>query len=448
MTTLSNDALRQLMGEATARLEQTGVAVGSRVDTMPDVVDVRRRRLGPSSANVARAGYLTLVRGADGLLDWQVDGGPAPFPSRRAARRGVFDAQPIDQVAFKPVQGSQVAAFLASLDRGFNPRYGLFDLDGRRVDRVADRGRVLLLVHGTFSRCDSIVGQLQAQPDGSGAALLAAARTAYTQVLLFEHPTLAVGPVLNALDLSRAFAGSTAQVDVIGHSRGGLVARWWLEAFSRALAPTARVVFVGSPLMGTGLASPHRLRGALKLLTNYAAAVQQASGLASLAVPMFSVVEGLVGLLASSTSALARAPVVDGAVAMVPGLAAMSRFGPDGSEFVAGNFELEKLAFGWTAPPAGYFTVGSNFESDDPGWRFWQAFRQLRLRAADAAGELIFSGENDLVVDTDSMSRLAAGVRIADPSRRLDFGTSTVVHHLNYFAQAKTAAFIRTVLGF
>ena len=52
---------------------------------------------------------------------------------------------------------------------------------------------------------------------------------------------------------------------MVCHSRGGLVTRWWLEVFQRDLMPRARVVFVASPLMGTGLASPYRLRTALKL---------------------------------------------------------------------------------------------------------------------------------------------------------------------------------------
>ncbi|MES1264669.1 MAG: hypothetical protein ABUU24_03340, partial [Variovorax sp.] len=217
--TTSQEQLRQLLGDATNRLVALNIGIGPGVTNIPGVVEVRRRRMS-DVASGDDAGYLTLVQGDDGLLDWEIDAGPSRYPVRRAARRGLFDAQPIDQVAFKPVQGSDVAAHLAKLDCGFNDRYGLFDLDGHRVDTVSPDGRVLLIVHGTFSKCDAIVGQLSAMPDGTGAQLLAAARTKYKQVLLFEHPTLAVGPLLNALDLARAFIGSTAQVDIICHSRG------------------------------------------------------------------------------------------------------------------------------------------------------------------------------------------------------------------------------------
>jgi hypothetical protein len=445
MSTMTHEQLRQLMDDATKRLVTQGVDVGPRVQGMPGVVEMRRRRMGDGD-RVDQAGYLTLVQGDDGLLDWQVDAGPSPYPTRRAARRGLFDAQPIDQVAFRPVEGSQVATFLSKLDRGFNPRYGLFDLDGQRVDAIVPTGRVLLIVHGTFSKCDAIVGQLQGIHDGSGQHMLAAARGKYDQVLLFEHPTLAVGPMLNALDLARAFAGSAAQVDVVCHSRGGLVVRWWLEVLSKQFAPAARVVFCGSPLMGTGLASPYRLRTALKLLTNMASAMHGAAELAALVVPMFSVIQGLMTLVASSTAVLSRTPIADVTAASVPGVAAMSRFGPDGTDFITGNYELEKLGFGWSTAPESYFAVSTNFETEDPGWEFWRHFRKENI--ADTATDAIFSGENDLVVDTDSMTRMAVNTRITEPSRVLAYGTNPVVHHLNYFSQRKTVEFIRSSLGF
>ncbi|HEY6356316.1 MAG TPA: hypothetical protein VIY30_17670, partial [Burkholderiaceae bacterium] len=410
---------------------------------------VRRRRMADFSRQ-PEAGFLTLVRDADGLLDWQVDAGPSRGPVRRAARRGVFDPTPIDQVAFRPVTGSKVAEFLTKLDAGFNDRYGLFDLAGQRVDAVVPEGRVLLIVHGTFSKCDAIVKQLEDINTGEGRQLLAAARDrgAYKQVLLYEHPTLAVAPWLNALDLARAFVHSSARIDIVCHSRGGLVTRWWLETMSPRLAPTARVVFVGSPLMGTGLASPYRLRTALKLLTNLSAAMGGAGQLASLAMPMFAVVQGLATLLGSVTGVLARTPIADAAVALVPGLVAMSRYGPDGGDFIKDNRELEKLSYGWTCAPNGYFAVSSNFETEDVGWKFWQVFRNPLERIADSATDALFSGQNDLVVDTDSMSRMAAAVTIAGPQRRLDFGTNPNVHHLNYFAQKDTVAFIRSTFAF
>lgn len=449
-----DDPAFALFEDSTKRLESAGLAIGAKAGSTRSVADARRRRMSQGPADDAAA-YLTLVRGADGLLDWRCDGGPALRPQRagrrRAARRGpagLFDEVPINQALFRPVEGSKVSGFLASLDQGFNPRHGLFDLQGQAVTQIAPQGRVLLIVHGTFSKCAAIVDQLNGIADASGRQLLTAATARYQQVLLYEHPTLQLAPWINGLDLARAFAGSRAQVDIVCHSRGGLVTRWWLEVFQRELLAQARVVFVASPLMGTGLASPYRLRTALKLMTNYASAMSQVSALAATALPVFTVMQGLATLVGSASGLLARSPLADAAVAMVPGLAAMSRYGPDSGDFIRGNVELEKLSFGWQTPPTGYFAVTSNFETEAVGWQFWKAFRGAGLRLADAGTDAIFSGANDLVVDTASMTNISVDAAIDDAGRRHDYGTNAVVHHLNYFSQSDTVAFIRKALVF
>lgn len=453
MSTNRSDPAFALFESATQALEQAGQAIGTKAGSTRSVADARRRRmsLGPGGDGAA---YLTLVRGADGLLDWRCDGGPALRPQRpgerRASRRGpagLFDEVPVNQTLFRPVEGSKVSAYLASLDQGFNPRHGLFDLDGQAATQIVPNGKVLLIVHGTFSKCAAIVDQLAAVADGSGQALLAQAQAHYQQVLLYEHPTLQVAPWLNALDLARAFAGSQAQVDVVCHSRGGLVTRWWLEVFQRELLQQARVVFVASPLMGTGLASPYRLRTALKLMTNYATALNNVASLAALALPVFTVMQGLATLVGSAAGLLSRSPLADAAVALVPGLAAMSRYGPDAGTFIQGNVELEKLSFGWRAPPPGYFVVTSNFETEAVGWQFWKAFRDPMLRLADAGTDALFSGDNDLVVDTASMGSVGIEAAIGDAAHRHDFGTNALVHHMNYFSQPQTVAFIRQALA-
>ncbi|HWR77939.1 MAG TPA: hypothetical protein VN283_12125 [Thiobacillus sp.] len=65
---------------------------------------------------------------------------------------------PISHTRFRPVEGSQVNEFLEKLDDGFNPRNGLFDLNRQRVSQVVPAGKVLLGVHGTFSKGDAILG--------------------------------------------------------------------------------------------------------------------------------------------------------------------------------------------------------------------------------------------------------------------------------------------------
>jgi len=139
--------------------------------------------------------------------------------------------------------------------------------------------------------------------------------------------------------------------------------------------------------------------------------------------------------------------LIDAAVAMIPGLAAQSRRGRSGRQIVLGNFELDALSAGVTTAPVDYAVIKGVFEPTDVGWAFWKYFMRTRERLADFGADLVFPDENDLVVDTASMDALSDAIRVAGAKRVLDFGTSTDVHHLNYFAQGRTAAFIGDQFG-
>ena len=84
---------------------------------------------------------------------------------------------------------------------------------------------------------------LQCNPEGG--QLLDAAQQHYDQVLAFDHYTLSRGPILNALDLARLFAPSKAEIDIVCHSRGGLLTRWFFEVMDRLLDRKRRAVLVG-----------------------------------------------------------------------------------------------------------------------------------------------------------------------------------------------------------
>jgi hypothetical protein len=114
---------------------------------------------------------------------------------------------------------------------------------------------------------------------------------------------------------------------------------------------------------------------------------------------------------------------------------------------LAGSYELDRLSAGVSAVPESYFAVKSNFEPTDPGWAFWKHFMKPQEWIPDLGADVVFPEENDLVVDTASMDALSDALRISGPKAVLDFGTSAVVHHLNYFAQPETAAFIRKALA-
>jgi hypothetical protein len=297
-------------------------------------------------------------------------------------------------------------------------------------------GRTLLFVHGTFSNAGNMLEEFKAT-EGGRSFLNAAMSGAkpYKNVVFFEHATLAVSPMINALELGRFFADSSGQIDVIAHSRGGLVVRWWLEAFGKSLnippAAPVRAVLVGSPLNGTSLAAPDKLQGALSLLSNIGSYAQATLNLFGGANPFIWVAGKLVQVVVSATGALARTPLVDGVVALVPGLS--------GQSMVSNNLEIDRLRLGPCAVEPHYYAVQSNFETADPGWKFWQYFRKDKL--ADIATNAIFPGHNDLVVDTDSMIDFGVPhLQLADPP--YDFGTTGDVWHCNYFRQPPTIAYL------
>jgi pimeloyl-ACP methyl ester carboxylesterase len=247
---------------------------------------------------------------------------------------------------------------------------------------------------------------------------------------------VAISPWLNALDLRRALSGAAGPIDVICHSRGGLVVSWWLL---HARPNVGRVVYVGSPLEGTSLAAPARLKAALDLVGNLARALGTVANTASTAVPMLAFAGGIMKIFGGILNLGVRSPLLDAGVAVVPGLAAQSRVG--------NNAELLRLFDDdWTTAYS-LHAILSNYEpaqTPAPWWKFWRHFRALPGRIADVGADAIFDGPNDLVVDTVSMTRLGQGAIGKDG--RLEFAGDAAVHHCAYFRQPKSVQFLETVL--
>lgn len=67
---------------------------------------------------------------------------------------------------------------------------------------------------------------------------------------------------------------------------------------------------------------------------------------------------------------------------------------------------------------------------------------RLDTEIKNGLADAVFREHNDLVVDTKFFRTL--GDTLASPATRtLDFGTSGVVQHCNYFEQAQTMQFLR-----
>jgi pimeloyl-ACP methyl ester carboxylesterase len=329
------------------------------------------------------------------------------------------------------------------MDENFTPNPGLREFkNGVLTGAVpVQKGRILLFVHGTFSNNDNLFNELRST--GEGQQFLAditkhanGAGVNYDQVLTFDHYTVSRSPVLNAFELARIMAVSTANVDIICHSRGGLVTRWFMEVFDRVDRSRRRAVLVGSPLRGTSLAAPDRVRNGIHLFANIGKTIGQGLSL----IPFAQVAGFLMQIVFSFGDAVSKTPMVNAAVAMIPGLAAMSRVG--------NNFELDTLKDRTNLAPE-YSAVTSIFKGEDIGWKFWKVFCGFEQRVAEAADTLIFRdadgtpSKNDLVVDTTSMTEYgfpSTGVVKA-------FGENDHVYHTIYFRHPGTIHFIRERLG-
>ncbi len=383
----------------------------------------RRRRGRPDPAGLRG---LTLTADEDGVLSWE-DGFvlAAAESTLRRGRRAVRRAEVLEQLQIEPLEPSLVGQRLERADRDLTPDQGLLSWDGQQLtpldaNQPVTAGRVLLFIHGTFSQAKPIFDQIAGHE--AGQEFLLRAGKHYDRILAFNHPTLSVSPVLNALDLSRRLS-AVPEIDVIAHSRGGLVTRWWLESFDRSPATVRRrAVLVGAPLGGTSLASPPHLRRLLSWASNLAAYVQPAATASALLIPWTKVIAHLAQLTAVVMNVGANTPLVDAAVALVPGLAAMSR--------ILNNAELLRLRTAPLIPPQ-YFVVRASYRPLELSWKFWKAFVGPKERALHA----LFPGPNDTVVDYPAMAELPPALA----ATALEFPEGPTVHHTNYFEQPELA---------
>ncbi|MCF2527833.1 esterase/lipase family protein [Yinghuangia soli] len=266
-------------------------------------------------------------------------------------------------------------------------------------------GRTLLFVHGTFSTCHGGFS-------GLDQATVQALHERYEgRVIAFDHPTVSFSLTHN-IDklLELTHATGPLDVDIVAHSRGGLVAR---ELIRRQHAPDAKyrvrkVVFAATPNNGTPLADPDHV---VRFIDRYANLAGLLPGPAAVAGDILS------GLM-TAVQILGHA-----GLASLDGLCAMD---PQGKS-------LEDLLPG--AAGTEYYGISANFE---PGPDL-----TLKLKAGDLLMDDIFGMENDLVVPTagvcrhDLAARGAAGFPIAD-DRTLHFPAETAVWHSSLFQHPQT----------
>jgi hypothetical protein len=264
---------------------------------------------------------------------------------------------------------------------------------------VLGRGRALLMVHGTTSRAHTafgalpryVVEELYRRYDG--------------RVFAFDHFTLSDDPRRN-LDWFCQHLPEAQQldVDIICHSRGGLVSRLLAER-QQELSLGSRGVRIGTVVLaavpngGTILADPRYMNDFVDAYTNLLNFL-----------PTTGVVEAMEGLVTVVKQlAVGALRGLDGLQAMNPG----------------GAF-IRSLNDG----PAGetrYCAIAANYEPAVPGFRAY---------AMDRLTDKIFREHNDIVVPTEGVFR-ENGYGGFPIDEKFVFEPGAGVGHTNFFAQPR-----------
>ncbi|HEX5689533.1 MAG TPA: hypothetical protein VFX76_06005, partial [Roseiflexaceae bacterium] len=266
--------------------------------------------------------------------------------------------------------------------------------------------RVLLFVHGFASS----VGGSHVAP------ALPEFGPRYDAILGYEHPTISRDPLQNARDLLALVPDDLRlSVDIITHSRGGLVARSLIELVDAAPHFTPRrLVTHGTPHGGTRLADKDRWDRLISLGLTAASWLATASGVAFWAPKLLEFV------LKAAAQGVFELP---GVAAMAPKGEFLEKLNAPGDPATAGRVRY--------AATTSRFSI---FNVKQPGFR--QAFQAIATQA-------FIDAPNDLVVPTDSMSAidLSSGGVPADRRLLVD------VDHFSYFANPKVLEFLREQLG-
>jgi hypothetical protein len=380
----------------------------------------------PRKAPVRRAGGLPAPgagRRTRGLFGDRVQGAVQAFVFRYAAPALLDKAVETLEEHVRPglvhITGEDISAW---------PRFDTLDELHLPTDRPV---RLLLFVHGTFSSTVGAFAPLAVTPGAEG--FVRTLVSAYDAVIGFDHRTLSVDPRANAKDLLRRLAthgpGSGLVIDIITHSRGGLVTRSFVEDVlprSDVTATVDTIIFVAATNAGTHLADPARWCDLIDVYTNLAAvtagSLAMIPGGAPVAVVVGAVVKGIGAFVKYLVSYAAEGDEVPGLQAMIPG-------GP----FVT---HINATQPGQPEPGTNWYVVSSNFHVElfDDHHNPPEFPRELAARIADGLMDQVFEADNDLVVDTESMGAIAlpAGGYVR---ASLALGTNEVVYHTNYFSQ-------------
>jgi hypothetical protein len=250
-----------------------------------------------------------------------------------------------------------------------------------RLSELADKP-FLVLVHGTFS---SVRGGFNGLTAADGLNFAELYRRYDGRVLGFDHPTLHVSPEFNAnWFLDRLPTDKPLTLDLLTHSRGGLVARRigdskQASAAGRPAPQIRTLVHVGTPNGGTVLASPDRWTTLIDVFSNLFALLPDE--------PATATVQAVIELVKQL------------ATGVFNGLAGLTAMDPKNPTVTAANGPGVAAAAGVVR------AIASDFQPLQG---------TLKLDALNVLVDKFFGAGNDLVVPTEGVSD-AGSYRVADP---------------------------------
>ena len=295
------------------------------------------------------------------------------------------------------------------------------------------QGPTLLFIHGIFSSCEA--GFAGIRHDNSTWPLL---RQRYgNRIIGFDHPTGSVGPADNAEWFLDQIPNVNLDLDIVCHSRGGLVARSIAaQAAQRGMTVNIRrIVFAATPNGGSQIT----------MTQNWVGMVNRISSVLTLPAKILPApADAISGVLAGLLEVLKIVAV--GVALDLPGLEAMTL----GSQF------LRSLAQAANVTPE-YFAAAADFE---PGPVLANLFNRLDDEGRVVDSEIFDGVHNDIAVPTEGVWNPASikdpnspatpipGFPIDDPARRLVIGPGSVYWHCDYFDDpAMRAALLQWLPG-
>ncbi|WP_295989896.1 hypothetical protein [Rugamonas sp.] len=350
-----------------------------------------------------RPRQLGIGAAAAGLLDWTVKA------ALHLAQGGVTQA-----VVREIERRSKPEGFI-NLSRGYRQPATAAELAQARGQKV------LLFIHGIFSSTAGAFDDLGAADDG--AATLRPLLERYRNLVFgYDHWTISKTPQQNAVDLLNAIPADAGwDIDIVCHSRGGLVVRSLLAVVADGAAPATaelqqiaalrrgriaqigRAFFIAAANQGSPLADPDQIRDFL----NAAALLASRSDCFGL-----DLVIGLAQYVVSSGFGLPAIEALDGSSQLIADLNARGTLLDAAATYYArADFDYAQSAL---------------------------------LETGVFLDKYLIKVDNDLVVPYDGVSLPEFDV---DAAHRLNFGTPAAkqgrVWHTEFFCQPETRQFLR-----